>query len=146
MPGVFAIPEIAERPMASLAQPTWQQISLLTTNTSAGRPLLPATPPSPTPGKRPSSTAGDTSDFEPPQPVQATWRGRLTRVSEQVDVDPEGLVETVGNKPGVLDRQVKGDLKRFKEFIEYEGYETGARQGKVPAPRRNIALLRGPPP
>src|SRR3712207_4017787 len=41
-----------------------------------------------------------------------------TRVTVQMDIEPEGFVETVGDKAGVIDRKVKGDVKRFKEFIE----------------------------
>ncbi|MFI5497083.1 SRPBCC family protein [Actinoplanes sp. NPDC051859] len=58
----------------------------------------------------------------------------LTRVTVQMDFDPDGVLETVGDKLGVLDRRVKGDLHRFKEFIENEGYETGAWRGAVPRP------------
>jgi uncharacterized membrane protein len=54
-----------------------------------------------------------------------------TRVTVQMDVDPEGVVENVGEKIGVPDRQVKGDLERFKEFIESRGRETGAWRGQV---------------
>ena len=48
--------------------------------------------------------------------------------------DPEGLVENVGTALGFLDRRVKGDLERFKEFIESRGTETGAWRGNVEAP------------
>ena len=54
-----------------------------------------------------------------------------TRVTLQMDVDPEGLVENVGTGLGFLDRRVKGDLERFKEFIEGRGTETGAWRGEV---------------
>ena len=57
-----------------------------------------------------------------------------TRVTLQMDVDPEGLVENVGTALGFLDRRVKGDLERFKEFIESRGTETGAWRGEVEAP------------
>ncbi|HSJ00691.1 MAG TPA: cyclase, partial [Patescibacteria group bacterium] len=56
-----------------------------------------------------------------------------TRVTLQMDVDPEGLVENVGTALGFLDRRVKGDLERFKEFIESRGTETGAWRGEVEA-------------
>ena len=49
-----------------------------------------------------------------------------TRVTLQMDVDPEGIVETAGTALGFLERRVKGDLERFKEFIEARGAETGA--------------------
>ena len=35
---------------------------------------------------------------------------------------------------GIDDRQVKADAKRFKEFIESRGTETGAWRGDVPRP------------
>jgi uncharacterized membrane protein len=54
-----------------------------------------------------------------------------TRVTVQMDVDPEGVVENVGDAIGVPNRQVKGDLERFKEFIESRGRETGAWRGEV---------------
>jgi uncharacterized membrane protein len=57
-----------------------------------------------------------------------------TRVTLQLDADPEGLVENVGTALGFLDRRVKGDLERFKEFIESRGSETGAWRGEVEAP------------
>jgi uncharacterized membrane protein len=57
-----------------------------------------------------------------------------TRVTLQIDADPEGLVENVGTALGFLDRRVKGDLERFKEFIERRGSETGAWRGEVEAP------------
>ena len=57
-----------------------------------------------------------------------------SRVTLQMDVDPEGLVENVGDFFGVLDGRVEGDMERFKEFIESRGSETGAWRGEVEAP------------
>ena len=57
-----------------------------------------------------------------------------TRVTLQLDVEPEGVVEGVGTALGFLDRRVKGDLERFKEFIETRGSATGGWQGEVEAP------------
>ena len=54
-----------------------------------------------------------------------------TRVTLQMDVEPEGVVENVGTGLGFLDRRVKGDLERFKEFIEGRGAATGAWRGEV---------------
>ncbi|ONI78338.1 cyclase [Kribbella sp. ALI-6-A] len=56
-----------------------------------------------------------------------------TRVTAQIDVDPEGFAENVADKAGVISRRVKGDLSRFKEFVESRGTETGAWRGDVPA-------------
>ncbi len=57
-----------------------------------------------------------------------------TRVTLQMDVEPDGAVESVGTALGFLDRRVKGDLERFKEFIEGRGTETGAWRGEVEVP------------
>ncbi len=57
-----------------------------------------------------------------------------SRVTLQLDADPEGLVENVGAALGFLDRRVKSDLEKFKEFIETRGGETGAWRGEVEAP------------
>ena len=54
-----------------------------------------------------------------------------TRVMLQLEAEPEGAVETVGDAVGVFDRRVEGDLRRFKEFIESRGAETGAWRGEV---------------
>ena len=54
-----------------------------------------------------------------------------TRVMLQMEYDPESIVEEVGDKLGFVMRRVEGDLKRFKEFIESRGVETGAWRGKV---------------
>ena len=57
-----------------------------------------------------------------------------TRVTLQLDVEPEGLVESVGTALGLLDRRVKGDLERFRDFIQGRGTETGAWRGDVEVP------------
>jgi uncharacterized membrane protein len=56
---------------------------------------------------------------------------KKTKVTLQMDVDPEGPVENAGAALGVLQRQVKGDLDRFRKFIEERGGETGAWRGEV---------------
>jgi uncharacterized membrane protein len=55
-----------------------------------------------------------------------------TRVTIQLDWEPEGVTEKVGSAVGADDRQVKADAKRFKEFIEQRGSETGGWRGDVP--------------
>ena len=57
-----------------------------------------------------------------------------TRVMIQIDWEPGGVVEKAGAALGFDDRQVKADAKRFKEFIESRGAETGAWRGDVPRP------------
>jgi len=54
-----------------------------------------------------------------------------TKVTVQMDYEPDGLVENVGGKLGLDDRRVQGDLDRFKEFIESRGAPTGAWRGEV---------------
>jgi uncharacterized membrane protein len=55
-----------------------------------------------------------------------------TKLMLQVEFDPEGLTETVGDKLGFVRRRAKGDLDRFKDFIESRGSETGAWRGSKP--------------
>ena len=57
-----------------------------------------------------------------------------TKVMVQMDFEPDGVVEQAGDKLGVVRRQVKGDLDRFKDFIEQSGTETGAWRGQVQHP------------
>ena len=49
-----------------------------------------------------------------------------TRVTVQMDWEPEGVAEKTGAAIGMDDRQVKADTQRFKTFIEDRGVETGA--------------------
>ena len=46
-----------------------------------------------------------------------------TRVTVQLDWNPDGLLEKAGALVGVDDHQVSADLKRFKEYIETQGHE-----------------------
>ena len=54
-----------------------------------------------------------------------------TRVTLQLDVEPEGPLESVGDALGVVQRRAVGDLKKFKEYIESRGVATGAWRGEV---------------
>ena len=54
-----------------------------------------------------------------------------TRVNLDMDVEPEGFVEQLGDKLGFISRRVHGDMERFKTFIESRGHETGAWRGQV---------------
>ena len=56
---------------------------------------------------------------------------RKTRVTLQLDVEPEGPVESVGDALGFVSRQAKDDLKNFKAFIEQQGVASGAWRGEV---------------
>jgi uncharacterized membrane protein len=57
-----------------------------------------------------------------------------TRVTAQMDLDPDGFFETVGDKLGVVDRRVQDDLDQFREFTEQRGVETGSWRGDVAPP------------
>jgi uncharacterized membrane protein len=60
---------------------------------------------------------------------------RTTRVHLQMDYEPDSIVEKAGAAVGVVGGQLKGDLDRFKKFIEDErrGQETGSWRGDVDA-------------
>jgi uncharacterized membrane protein len=62
-----------------------------------------------------------------------------TRVTLQLDHDPQGLVEKAGDALGIVSRRVKGDLAKFKTFIEARGVEQGAWRGDVDAPPQSGA-------
>ena len=46
-----------------------------------------------------------------------------TRVTLSMSYEPEGIIEKAGDVLGVVERQVEGNLKRFKAFIEAHGQE-----------------------
>jgi uncharacterized membrane protein len=54
-----------------------------------------------------------------------------TLVTVRMEHETEGLKEQLGSALGADSRRVKGDLKRFKEYIESRGAETGAWRGEV---------------
>ena len=53
------------------------------------------------------------------------------RVNLDMDVEPDGFIEQLGDKLGFISRRVHGDMERFKTFIEQRGQETGAWRGEV---------------
>jgi uncharacterized membrane protein len=59
-----------------------------------------------------------------------------TRVTLQMDWQPQGIAEKAGDALGFDDRQVRGDLERFKKFIEERHTETGAWRGEIKAGER----------
>jgi uncharacterized membrane protein len=54
-----------------------------------------------------------------------------SKVMLQMEYDPQGFVENVGDTVGVVTQRVQGDLERFKSYIEGRGRETGAWRGTV---------------
>jgi uncharacterized membrane protein len=55
-----------------------------------------------------------------------------TEIQLQMEYEPESFKENVGDVLGVVSRRVEGDLRRFKEYIETRGLETGAWRGTIP--------------
>ena len=54
-----------------------------------------------------------------------------TRVTVQMEHEPEGMMETLGSALGADSRRVQGDLERFKDLIEGRGAESGAWRSEV---------------
>ncbi|MER5179553.1 SRPBCC family protein [Streptomyces sp. NPDC002896] len=54
-----------------------------------------------------------------------------TRVNLALDVEPSGLAEKTADMVGVIGRRAKGDMKRFKHYIEERGTESGAWRGRI---------------
>ncbi|GIG30756.1 SRPBCC family protein [Cellulomonas marina] len=75
-----------------------------------------------------AATSGATNagavTFEPAGPGQ-------THVHLHLEYEPEGLVEKVGDKLSIVEKQAEGDLERFKAYIEGEGTASGSWQGTV---------------
>ena len=57
--------------------------------------------------------------------------GNRTRVRLTMAYDPEGVVENLGGKLGILSTQVQQAVEGFKHFIEGRGDATGAWRGQV---------------
>jgi len=54
-----------------------------------------------------------------------------TRVKACIHFEPDGAMEKMGTTLGIASARVKGNLKRFKEFIEARGQESGAWRGEI---------------
>ena len=53
----------------------------------------------------------------------------------RIEFEPDDATERMGDALGVVERRVKGDLERFKAFIEDRGDATGAWRGEIPPDR-----------
>ena len=53
------------------------------------------------------------------------------RINLRMTYEPEGLLENAGDALGLVDRRVKGDLGRFKRFVESRGESTGSWRGSI---------------
>ena len=63
--------------------------------------------------------------------VQFRGHDEHTHVSLELDVEPQGAAQQVGDMLGVLEQQVRRDLARFKELIESRDEASGAWRGEV---------------
>ncbi|MFG2137691.1 SRPBCC family protein [Streptomyces sp. NPDC048650] len=54
-----------------------------------------------------------------------------TRVELVMDFEPNGAAEKTADMTGTVARRVKGDMRRFKDYIEHRGAETGAWRGRI---------------
>jgi uncharacterized membrane protein len=54
-----------------------------------------------------------------------------TKVQVQLDFEPSGVMETVGDKLGFVAAQVRRDLMHFRDFLDERGAATGAWRGEV---------------
>jgi uncharacterized membrane protein len=54
-----------------------------------------------------------------------------TVVEVQMDVEPDNIVEKAADALGVVERRVRGDLVKFRDFIESRRQPTGAWRGRV---------------
>jgi Protein of unknown function (DUF2934)/Polyketide cyclase / dehydrase and lipid transport len=54
-----------------------------------------------------------------------------TRITLTMEYEPEGFLERAGDALGIPSSQVEGDLKRFRDFIEKRGTETGSWRGSI---------------
>jgi uncharacterized membrane protein len=76
------------------------------------------------------STSGAKNDGEVTfEPVGAF----STRVTLRMHYEPEGVVEKSGDALGIVAARIEGDLRRFRDFIEARGRETGAWRGEIHA-------------
>src|SRR3954454_25334733 len=53
--------------------------------------------------------------------------GLKTTVTLHLEYEPEGLVEAVGDKLNIIERQATSDLEKFKAYIEEQGSADGWR-------------------
>lgn len=54
-----------------------------------------------------------------------------TKLTLRLEYEPDGAVETAASALGLVTARVKGDLNRFKKFIEGRGVATGQWRGEI---------------
>jgi uncharacterized membrane protein len=55
----------------------------------------------------------------------------VTRVTLQMDYQPEGTLEKLGDAFGAVRMETRGNLQKFKDMLEKRGRETGAWRGSI---------------
>jgi hypothetical protein len=50
-------------------------------------------------------------------------------ITLSLEYEPEGMLESLGDRLHFVEKQVEGDLQRFKSLVEARGYETGGWRG-----------------
>ncbi|MFF8731654.1 SRPBCC family protein [Streptomyces sp. NPDC015171] len=54
-----------------------------------------------------------------------------TRVELVMELEPTGVAEKGADALGMIDRRVRGDLRRFKDYVEGGGAESGGWRGRI---------------
>jgi uncharacterized membrane protein len=55
----------------------------------------------------------------------------VTRVTLQMDYQPDGALEAIGDALGAVRMETRTNLQNYKEMLEKRGSETGAWRGKI---------------
>jgi uncharacterized membrane protein len=55
----------------------------------------------------------------------------VTRVTLQMDYQPDGALEAIGDALGAVRMETRANLQNYKEMLEKRGAETGAWRGKI---------------
>jgi len=64
-----------------------------------------------------------------------------TRIVLRIDYQPRGVAETVGDLIGAVSMRARGNLERFKQFLESRGGETGGWRGVVSPSEPSVTAL-----
>jgi uncharacterized membrane protein len=68
-----------------------------------------------------------------------------TLITLTMEYEPEGFLETAGDVLGIPSGQIEHDLKRFRDFIEQTGKETGGWRGRIgEGPNSTAGAIRQP--
>ena len=59
-----------------------------------------------------------------------------SKIMLQLEIEPKDFGDKVADAVGITKARIKGDLGRFKKFIEERGDETGAWRGEINQPKK----------